>query len=83
MNIFDLLNSLLQSIVTGGTGGVIAIFIGIIGLLIWDRKKLLESIDKKDERIEKILDDYHKGTITTVEAINSLNIVLAEIKGKL
>jgi hypothetical protein len=59
----------------------------IMGLIIWhllqERKKLIAENEKKDERIDKIIDDYHKGNLTLTEALNSLKLVLWEIKGSL
>ena len=40
-------------------------------------------IEKKDEKLEKIVDDYYKGNITLSDALTSLKIVLYEIKAKL
>lgn len=58
-----------------------------MGLIIWhllvERNKLVEDNKKKDEKIDKIIDDYYKGNLTLTEALNSLKLVLYEIKGKL
>lgn len=75
----------LFSVMTSGNGAQ-ALPI-IMGLIIWhlleERKKLIADIEKKDERIDKIVDDYHKGNLTLTEALNSLKIVLFEIKSKI
>ncbi len=59
----------------------------IMGLIIWhllqERKKLVADSEKKDERLEKIIDDYHKGNLTLTEAFHSLRLVLVEIKSKI
>lgn len=59
----------------------------LLGLVIWhllgENKKLKAEIEKKDERIDKIVDDYHRGNLTLTEALNSLKLVLFEIKGKI
>jgi len=74
------------SIITNGKNGVQAIPI-IMGLIIWhlleERKKMLADIEKKDKRIDSIIDDYHNGNLTLTEALNSLKLVLYEIKGRL
>lgn len=74
------------NLITSGKNGVQVIPI-IMGLIIWhlleERKKLLKEIEKKDIRIDGIIDDYHNGNLTLTEALNSLKLVLYEIKGRL
>lgn len=67
----------------GGTSAVIAILgLIVIGLFI-ERKRLLEELTKKDNKIEKIIDDYYQGNLSLSEALTSLKIVLYEIKARL
>jgi len=58
-----------------------------MGLIIWhlleENKRLKADNQKKDERIDKIVEDYHRGNLTLTEALNSLKLVLFEIKGKI
>ena len=74
------------NLLTNGKQGVEVLPV-IMGLIIWhlldERKKLIAENQKKDERIDKIIDDYHKGNLTLTEALNSLKLVLYEIKGKI
>ena len=74
------------SILTSGKSGA-EILPVIMGLIIWhllvERKRLVEEIQKKDDKIDKIIDDYYKGNLTLTEALNSLKLVLWEIRGKL
>jgi len=74
------------NLITNGKSGTQIIPV-IMGLIIWhlleERKKLLKEIEKKDKRIDGIIDDYHKGNLTLTEALNSLKLVLYEIKGRL
>jgi hypothetical protein len=67
----------------GESSGMIAILLGIIGALGWYCYRLMKQMEKKDEKIYKILDDYSKNTITMTEALNSLKLVLIEIKAKI
>jgi hypothetical protein len=74
------------NLLTSGKQGVEVLPV-IMGLIIWhlleERKKLIADNRKKDDRIDKIIDDYHKGNLTLTEALNSLKLVLYEIKGKI
>ena len=77
---------MILDLLTSGKQGVEILPI-VMGLIIWhlldERKKMLEDSKRKDERIDKIIDDYHKGNLTLTEALNSLKIVLYEIKSKI
>lgn len=74
------------NLLTNGKSGADVLPV-IMGVIIWyllhERKQLLEENKKKDERIDKIVDDYHKGNLTLTEALNSLKVVLYEIKGRI
>lgn len=78
-----IVQALVTAMLSGGQGALTAVLLAAIGFLIWDRKRLTETINKKDEKIEKIIDDYYKGNLTLTEALNGLKMVLMEIKGKL
>lgn len=77
--ITDLINVLLG----GGPQAIIAILVLVIVLLVLDRRRLLADIHRKDAKIDQIIDDYYKGNLTLSEALNSLKIVLYEIKSKI
>ena len=51
--------------------------------MFWDRIRLIKELEKKEAKLDKVIDDYYKGNISLTEALNGLKIVLAEIKGKL
>jgi hypothetical protein len=59
------------------------VFVLIIVFLWLERRRLLHELEKKDDKIDRIIDDYSKGNVTLGEALNSLKLVLYEIKGKL
>lgn len=69
-------------IALGATGpnGVIALLVAIIVGLMVERKRLVVEISKKDDRIGSIIDEYHNGNLTLSDALNSLKMVLYEIK---
>lgn len=73
---------LLAAILSGGPA-IMSILLLIIAALLWDRSRLIKVIEKKDEKIDRIVDDYYKGNITLTEALNSLRTVLYEIKTKI
>lgn len=83
MDIGDILGKVFDYIVSGGFKGIIALLVCFIALLIWDRKHLQENLEKKEEKIEEILDNYYRSNITLGDALNGLKILLAEIKAKL
>lgn len=78
-----LINTILTILADGGATAIICILFLIVAFLFWDRLRLLKDLDKKDEKMEKIIEDYYRGNITLTEALNELRIILAEIKGKL
>lgn len=78
-----IIEKLLVALISGGPQAIIAVLvIAIIGL-IFERRRLLKEIEKKDDKIDKIIDDYYKGNMTISEAFSSLKMVLFEIKSKL
>lgn len=79
----SIVEKLLGAALGGGPQAVIAILMLIITLLIFDRRRLVKEVQRKDEKIERIVDDYYKGNLTLTEALNSLKMVLYEIKGRL
>lgn len=79
----DIFEFLLKNVTNGGTTAVISILIIIIGYLLWERRGLMSSLDKKNDKIDRIINDYYKITVQISGTINSLKMVLLEIKSKL
>lgn len=79
----DLFKSVVEMIAKGEAGALTAVLMGIIGVLGWYCFRLTKQLEKKDEKIYKIIDDYSKNNITITEAMNGLKMVLIEIKAKL
>lgn len=78
----NILSIIMNTILHGGPE-MVAVLSLVIGLLLLDRKRLTNEIAKKDDRLNKIVDEYYKGNITLAEALNSLKLVLYEIKLKI
>ncbi len=76
------ISTLLAPLLNGGPAVIAALILFILALL-WERRRLMAEIKEKEAKIDKIVDDYHKGNLTIAEAMNSLRFVLSEIKGKL
>lgn len=80
----EIIATILKLFTGGDVSGALPIaLVLIIGYLLKERKSLIEDNRKKDEKIDRILDDYYKGNLTLTEALNSLKLVLYEIKGKI
>ena len=90
----SIIKSLVNLVVNGGVTAIIALLMLCIGYLVWDRrqltKQLAESIQqtlaaKEAEKqvILEIVEKYHQGNLTMVQAINEIRVVLAAIQGRL
>lgn len=81
----DIISTLLKLLTEGKSAAdVLPIIMGVIIMfLLNERKALVAENKKKEEKIDKIVDDYYRGNLTLTEALNSLKLVLFEIKGKL
>jgi hypothetical protein len=79
----SLFEKIISLILNGGPQALVAVFVLIIVFLWLERRRLLHELEKKDDKIDRIIDDYSKGNVTLGEALNSLKLVLYEIKGKL
>jgi len=85
---------LIPFLTDGGTAAVIAILILVVGFLVYDRVQLLkrlseslkQTLDAKEAEkqvILEIVEKYHQGNLTMVQAINEIKVVLAAIQGRL
>jgi hypothetical protein len=78
-HIFPVINKVVDAVLGGGPG-VMAVLLILIGFLLWDRWRMTKEITRYQDRIDKIIDDYHQGNLTLADALNSLKLVLYEIK---
>lgn len=94
----DLLNTLLPLLTGGGSAAVIAVLIGVIGLLLYERIQTSKQIKSLTEQMlslsatsseaqmtmmREIIDKYNLGMMSTSQAITELKLVLAAIQGRL
>jgi len=83
----NLLTTLVNSILSGGTTAITAIMITIISYLLYERKKLISDKDvlikKNEEMLIKIIEKYYESRLDTTKSNDSIMIVLAKIEGKL
>lgn len=75
--------NVLSNIMNGGPHAIIVILLLIVAALIWDRKRLQADVVRKDEKIDKIVNDYYEGNLTLAGALDSLKTVLYEIKARM
>jgi uncharacterized protein YccT (UPF0319 family) len=94
----SLVKTLLDFLTQGGSSAVIVVISCVIALLIWDRKSLIKSLEKNQDKlvtvqnqvveakekeiqtIKEIIEKYHNGTLTTIQALNEIKIVLTTIQ---
>jgi len=92
------MEGVIQSLITlmtdGGAAAVIAVLLLVVGFLVYDRIQLLnrlseslkQTLDAKEAEkqvILEIIEKYHQGNLTMVQAINEIKVVLAAIQGRL
>ena len=82
---------ILQYLTQGGATAVIVLMAVVIGLLMWDRKQILKSLedttqkvydakDSENKSIREIINRYHEGNLGLVQALNEIKIVLTTIQ---
>ena len=79
----DFLLKTFDMVMTHGQYSLPAVFLLIIMYLYKANNDLKKQLDRKDNKIFKLIDDYKNGTITTTQALSEIKNVLVEIKIKL
>ena len=90
----DFWSQVLGYIAQGGPVAIIVILAVAVGVLIWDRHQLLKSLnettqkvydakDRETQSIKEIIEKYHQGQLTVVQALNEIRLVLTTIQGKI
>jgi hypothetical protein len=75
--------NLIATLLTGGPAGVIALLMLVIAGLLWDRRRVFTDNAKKDQKLDVMIENYYKSSISVGDALSSIRIVLAEISAKL
>ena len=84
--IMDKIIELIVSALFGGGPPELLVIAGLliaVGALLKERRRLQVEIKKKDDKIDKIIDDYYQGNKTLSETLCGLKSALHEIKGKI
>lgn len=87
----ELINSLVNFLMHGGSSAVISMLLIVLALLVWDRRQLVKVIaettqrvydakDRETNSIKEIVDRYHRGSVDLVQALNEIKLVLVAIQ---
>lgn len=80
---FEVFLDFFKLLISDGKTGIIMLLLVAIVYLWYDRRRMVQTIERKDRQLERIIRDYHRGNAKIVEALNHLKILLIEIKGRL
>jgi len=80
--------NLMEAFTLGGAAGAVnslllIIIGGVLTALFWcmrDRKRLLNSLGKKDDKIFEIIDKYEEASNSVTNAMHSVREVLIELR---
>lgn len=78
-----IIDLIIKFVSDGGQGVIVGILLGIIAHLYHERNEVIKEVKEKDEKIQKLIEENHKGTLAVTEALHGIRLVLAEIKGKI
>lgn len=79
----DLLNQVLTLIVGGGQNAIIAVLILVTLFLLWERGRLLHRLHERENKLDELMKDYYESNLTITKIIDSIKMVLIEIKAKI
>jgi hypothetical protein len=85
---------LIPILTNGGGAAVIVILLVVVAMLIYDRIRMIKelaksmqlTLDAKEAEkavILEIVEKYHQGNLTMVQAINEIKLVLAAIQSRI
>jgi hypothetical protein len=73
------ITAIFPQIIDGGSGVIFLLLLALFWL-IREYWKLQAAISKQDDRIEKIMTDYHNAVISSTDALHRVEMVLNEIR---
>ncbi|MFN3558949.1 MAG: hypothetical protein ACK4UQ_06640 [Brevundimonas sp.] len=74
---------IIERLFQGGPEAIIALLILVTILLLWERKRLLDLLAKREAKIDAIVEQYYLGNMTLTEALNGVKAVMQEVRLKL
>lgn len=91
---FEIVEKIFEYISSGGTNAIIFILLGIIAFLFYDRRSLvtaikdtnaalIESKENENKIVREILEKNHQFSMSVVQALNEIKIVLTTLKDTL
>ena len=93
-----LVTQIIKAVLSGGPVAVIALLIGAIAYLIWEKRAtqksnqealekmarvFAEKVNEERQDLISIIDRYQEGHINLLQAINEIKVLIATISGKL
>ena len=79
----SIISHVLTALTTGGIGAQIAIFVAIIAFLVWERNNLNKKLAKKEEKLEKVIQEYYESSEAIASALNSIKLALTKLGNKI
>ena len=83
----SLIEKLVTTVLSGGAAGIVSLLLLIVGFLIWERVKMMKELNDRTKEnrdtLLEVIDKYHEGHMSIIEAINEIKLVLAKIEGRL
>lgn len=90
--------TIIRMIMDGGVQGIVALLLALVAYLIYDRRNvqkvhaemlkelsdtLSEKFEHDKEQLIKIIDQYHQGQISIVQAMNEIKLLLTNINNRI
>ncbi len=72
--------TLLTDLVSGGPASVILILLVVIGGLLWELLRNQKLLSAKEEKIDKIIENYHSGILGAADALHRVEAVIQDVK---
>ncbi len=77
---------ILDSLVHGGPGAVIALLFALVLYLLYDRNLLVKAVKSEAEShhddLMKVIEKYQEGQINLIHALNEIKLILVKLEAK-